>query len=192
MAPQVGLEPTTTRLTAECSASELLRNMGGCRRAAHSPAQPSQSAFSALCCSVPRPCPGTLSALSTACISFTRRSSHWQRKKRGNRDYFVSVPRKGIRQRPTLPGRLQPSTIGAERLNFCVRDGNRWDPLAIATGNCIGFSFTPSKLHSEKLTSKLCLISCSRSFRFLEGLSPSLPLPPPVPLGPFGFLSLLL
>ena len=25
-APQVGLEPTTTRLTAECSAIELLRN----------------------------------------------------------------------------------------------------------------------------------------------------------------------
>ena len=28
MAPQVGLEPTTTRLTAECSAIELLRNNG--------------------------------------------------------------------------------------------------------------------------------------------------------------------
>ena len=40
----------------------------------------------------------------------------------------------GLRQRPTLPGRLQPSTIGAERLNFCVRDGNRWIPFAIATG----------------------------------------------------------
>ena len=40
----------------------------------------------------------------------------------------------GIRQRPTLPGRLQPSTIGAERLNFCVRYGNRWDPFAIITG----------------------------------------------------------
>ena len=26
VAPQVGLEPTTTRLTAECSAIELLRN----------------------------------------------------------------------------------------------------------------------------------------------------------------------
>ena len=28
LAPQVGLEPTTTRLTAECSAIELLRNIG--------------------------------------------------------------------------------------------------------------------------------------------------------------------
>ena len=45
----------------------------------------------------------------------------------------------GIRQRPTLPSRLQPSTIGAERLNFCVRHGNRWIPFAIVTGNLIGF-----------------------------------------------------
>ena len=30
-APQVGLEPTTLRLTAECSAIELLRNIGNTR-----------------------------------------------------------------------------------------------------------------------------------------------------------------
>ena len=42
----------------------------------------------------------------------------------------------GFRQRPTLPGRVQPSTIGAEGLNFCVRYGNRWYPFAIITGNC--------------------------------------------------------
>ena len=47
---------------------------------------------------------------------------------------FVGCFLFGIRQRPTLPGRLQPSTIGAERLNFCVRYGNRWDPFAIVTG----------------------------------------------------------
>ena len=79
LAPQVGLEPTTTRLTAECSAIELLRNMG--KRSFDTP--------------------------------FSR----------------------GIRRRPTLPGRVQPSTIGAEGLNFCVRDGNRWNPFAITTGN---------------------------------------------------------
>ncbi len=38
-----------------------------------------------------------------------------------------------MRQRPTLPGRLQPSTIGVLRLNFCVRNGNRWNPQAITT-----------------------------------------------------------
>ena len=46
----------------------------------------------------------------------------------------AGLPFHGIRQRPTLPGRLQPSTIGAERLNFCVRYGNRWIPFAIVTG----------------------------------------------------------
>ena len=53
----------------------------------------------------------------------------------------------GIRQRPTLPGRLQPSTIGAERLNFCVRYGNRWDPFAIVTGILLGFFRTLKTAH---------------------------------------------
>ena len=65
LAPQVGFEPTTLRLTAECSAVELLRNIG-------------------------------------------------------------------MRRRSSLPGRYQPSTFDVLRLNFCVRDGNRWNPQAIA------------------------------------------------------------
>ena len=40
-----------------------------------------------------------------------------------------------MRRRSTLPGRYQPSTIDVLRLNFCVRDGNRWNPQAIATAN---------------------------------------------------------
>ena len=39
-----------------------------------------------------------------------------------------------IRRRPNLPGRFQPSTFSVLRLNFCVRDGNRWIPQAIVTG----------------------------------------------------------
>ena len=42
----------------------------------------------------------------------------------------------GIRQRLILPGRVQPSTFSTGELNFCVRDGNRWDLSVIATGNC--------------------------------------------------------
>ena len=61
----------------------------------------------------------------------------------------------GIRQRPTLPGRLQPSTIGAERLNFCVRYGNRWIPFAIVTGNRIGFFAYPENRTSRLLTSRI-------------------------------------
>src|SRR5690606_9099625 len=37
------------------------------------------------------------------------------------------------RRRPTLPGPLDPSTIGAGGLNFRVRNGNGWDPSAMAT-----------------------------------------------------------
>ncbi len=43
--------------------------------------------------------------------------------------------RKSRRQRPTLPGRPRPSTIGAEGLNCWVRDGTRCFPLAKAAGN---------------------------------------------------------
>ena len=40
----------------------------------------------------------------------------------------------GVRQRHILPGRVQPSTFCAARLNDCVRYENRWDPRAITTG----------------------------------------------------------
>ena len=37
MAPQVGFEPTTVRLTAECSTTELLRNNDICKTARQRP-----------------------------------------------------------------------------------------------------------------------------------------------------------
>ncbi len=54
----------------------------------------------------------------------------------------MSAPHSGARscrehrRRPTLPGGLPPSTIGAGRLNFRVRDGNGCDPVAMATDTC--------------------------------------------------------
>ena len=39
----------------------------------------------------------------------------------------------GNRQRPILPGRVQPSTFGDEELNFCVRYEYRWILFSIAT-----------------------------------------------------------
>ena len=41
---------------------------------------------------------------------------------------------RSFRRRPTLPGGNPPSTIGADRLNFRVRDGNGCDSVAMATG----------------------------------------------------------
>ena len=44
------------------------------------------------------------------------------------------------RRRPTLPGPLDPSTIGAGGLNFRVRNGNGCDPSAMATETCCQWS----------------------------------------------------
>ena len=110
MAPQVGLEPTTTRLTAECSAIELLRNIE-------------------------------------------------------SENLYDSPLLIGIRRRPTLPGRCQPSTISAKRLNFCVRYGNRWVPLAIITGNCFSvFSHRASASRFRSFAYRFPPLTCfSRS-----------------------------
>ena len=46
----------------------------------------------------------------------------------------IIAPNRGIAwQRPTLAGGEPPTTIGAEKLNFRVRDGNGCDLLAIVT-----------------------------------------------------------
>ena len=34
---------------------------------------------------------------------------------------------------PIFPGSHPPSIVGANELNFCVRDGNRWTLIAINT-----------------------------------------------------------
>ena len=59
----------------------------------------------------------------------------------------------GNRQRPKLPGRLQPSTIGVWVLNCCVRNGNRWNHPAIATGFPRGPA--PSKPYRRETTNIL-------------------------------------
>ena len=45
-----------------------------------------------------------------------------------------------FRQRLTFPGGRPPSIISAKELNYCVRDGNRCDLLAIAT-ECMSNAF---------------------------------------------------
>ena len=52
---------------------------------------------------------------------------------KGKSTYSIVSAFFGIRRLHTLPGRVQPSTICVERLNFCVRYENRWTPFAIAT-----------------------------------------------------------
>ena len=59
------------------------------------------------------------------------------------------------RQRPILPGRLQPSTFSAEGLNFCVRNVYRWYPFAIVTG-MVECPSVHSQLHSIIIFVFLC------------------------------------
>ena len=58
------------------------------------------------------------------------------------------------RHLPIFPGRLQPSIFGTTKLNFCVRNGNRWDLTVIDTDRSDWFSITHRAL----------LVQC-----FLEG-----------------------
>ena len=44
---------------------------------------------------------------------------------------------------PIFPGSHPPSIVGANELNFCVRDGNRWTLVAINT-NSFGWVLSPS------------------------------------------------
>ena len=78
MAPQVGLEPTTDRLTADCSTTELLRNNN------------------------------TTHTVSMFFWNYSLAMSY------------------SCRGKP-------PTTIGAEELNFRVRNGNGCDLFAIIT-----------------------------------------------------------
>ena len=58
-------------------------------------------------------------------------------------NWFVGTTRpllKKFWRRPTLPGGLPPSTIGAGRLNFRVRNGNGCIPAAITTRNMLRFA----------------------------------------------------
>ena len=62
---------------------------------------------------------------------------------------------KRSRHLPIFTGRLQPTIFGTSELNFCVRNGNRWDLTVIDTGHtndpviCFSFEDVPSKLNIE-------------------------------------------
>ncbi len=72
-----------------------------------------------------------------------------------------------FRRRPTFPHSNPCSIIGAVGLNFCVRDGNRCDPYAIATENrTTGFQLP--KTFSIRLVRTLSFV---RSIAFyMEGV----------------------
>src|SRR5207302_6083799 len=72
-----------------------------------------------------------------------------RQKQRGRPLLWTPSSAKNTRRRPTLPGGLPPSTIGAGGLNCRVRNGNGCDSAAMATGTLLSTRGTPRELHSE-------------------------------------------
>ena len=126
------------------------------------------------------------------------------------REPFKRMTLSEIRRRPTLPGRFQPSTISVLRLNFCVRDGNRWIPQAIVTGNMglsrsfgllrfrlrsrVPFCFASLFLAPSKPHRFECSLPSDHDFRFhsltfclgLSAFPSGLPFPVSLPVFPSG------
>ena len=63
--------------------------------------------------------------------------------------YLPAFHRSRIKEKcrhlPIFPGRLQPSIFGTTKLNFCVRNGNRWNLGVIGTGFEVTRNFRPSR-----------------------------------------------
>ena len=57
------------------------------------------------------------------------------------------------RQLPIFPARHQASIFGVDELNFCVRNGNRWDLIAIITDLRSKGPLDPSKLNKQTFLS---------------------------------------
>ena len=194
MAPQVRLELTTLRLTAECSAIELLRIIRGLCRGSL-PARRSAVSFR----------PAFALGLGHR-LSFAHRfrpAPLWLLPRLRGSPGFRSLPRcpvlpyvlgagktfvppapLGSRQLPTLPSRSQLSTISVWRLNFCVRYGYRWCPPAIVTGNFPQGSFSlaplpaPSKPHSNRVDPQTFTLPNLPSLPFALSTASALSLPP--------------
>ena len=69
---------------------------------------------------------------------------------------------------PTLPHTRACSTIGAERLNYRVRDGNGWDPLArITQKRTWKGAYSPPRLNIDGTTTMFKLAAAND--RYLSG-----------------------
>ena len=75
-----------------------------------------------------------------------------------NQDSLLNPDFKEIsRHLPIFTGRLQPTIFGASELNFCVRNGNRWDLTAIDTGRSFSLKDVPSKLNNKLLANEVSM-----------------------------------
>ena len=196
MAPQVRLELTTLRLTAECSAIELLRIIRGLWRGLFACPAACLSASGTFTLGF-GPRPGFALrfclALAPPRLRGSLASPGFRSPPRcpvlpyvlGAGKTFVPPAPLGSRQLPTLPSRSQLSTISVWRLNFCVRYGYRWCPPAIVTGNFSAGKLlsrsplpAPSKLHSNRVDPQTFTLPNLPSLPFALSTASALSLPP--------------
>ena len=76
---------------------------------------------------------------------------------------------------PIFPGRLQPSIVSRNELNYCVRNGNRWDLCVIGTG----YEYANAKAISLALGYSLffegaCTLKTEQCYNLLSFLNPQL------------------
>ena len=64
---------------------------------------------------------------------------------------------------PIFPGSRPPSIVGADVLNFCVRDGNRWTHIAINT-NSVGWVLPILYIKSLATSNSLMIIAPKSQF----------------------------
>ena len=84
------------------------------------------------------------------------------------RGHLVVAPtEKNVRRRPTLPQPLGCSTIGAERLNFRVRDGTGCFPFAMAA---VTLADPRCLVWSQVGCSKLVIVLSLQAWCLLRGV----------------------
>ena len=112
-----------------------------------------------------RPCRGIKKKHRKIAVLFLNGSPSWTRTNdpavNSRMLYRLSYRGLKIRRRPTLPGRVRPSTIGAERLNFCVRYGYRWFPFAFVT-EIVEYAFSSHRTFTTAYVlspSRICVSS---------------------------------
>ena len=66
---------------------------------------------------------------------------------------------KKSRRRPTLPLRCRSSTIGAEGLNYRIRNGNGCGPFAVTTRNFL-FYMVPLPVFKDNQGDVIYIILC--------------------------------
>ena len=120
----------------------------------------------------------------TLCVKITDSRTCWAR-------FISAISRGTCQRRPIFPARLQASIVGTAKLNFCVRNGNRWTLCAKDTDYLVhlrGLRTQPQAakeffefFHRSSRSSKMrSIIPRPMGRRFMDGAPPGTRTPDPL------------